>query len=96
MKTIAVKFRNIPLESGGFLTATVEGCLVANNGSPTLRRPQIIIHLPKNNQTWVDGGFVDYDGRTYHVIGVTARQMDANTPSPWDRYAIAEEIKAFN
>ena len=54
-----------------------------------------MIHLPKADSSVVDGGFVDYEGESYHVVGTTAKQMDANTPTKWNRYAIAERIKAL-
>ena len=93
LETMSVTFKNRPTEDGGVETFTVAGCMVANNGSPTSARPQILIHLPKKDSHEVDGSFVEYDGHTWHVIGTTARQMDGNTPSAWNRYAIAERIR---
>ena len=94
MKTTKVKFKNRPTD-GGVETVEVSGCLVANNGSPNVSRPQILIHLPKAFKGEVDGSFVDYDGEEYHVVGTTAADMDENTPTKWDRYAIAERIIAL-
>ncbi len=90
-----IKFKNRPLETGGFETFTIKDCLVANNGSPNASRPQILIHLPKTDQRPVDGAFVTYNGQDYHVVDTTAPQMDGNTPTRWDRYAIAERIRAL-
>lgn len=90
----SVKFKNYPTPSG-LQTFTVEDCLIANNGTPNTNRPQILIHLPRIDDHDVTGSFVDYDGHEYFVIGVTARQMDGNTPTRWDRYAIAERIIAL-
>lgn len=95
MKTISVEFKNRPTETGGLETFTVDGCLVANNGSPNATRPQILIHLPKTDTHVVDGAFVAYEGHSYHVVGTTAKQMDDNTPTKWNRYAVAERIIAL-
>lgn len=94
MNTIAVEFKNRPTASG-FETFTIQDCLVANNGTPNASRPQILIHLPKNDDHEVEGSFVSYEGYDWHVIGTTVPQMDANTPTRWNRYAIAERIKAL-
>lgn len=93
MKTISITFKNRPTEEGGVESFTVDGCLVYPNGSPTSSRPQIAIHLPKADARRVDGAFVDYDGESWHVIGTTAVKQNENTPSNWNRYAIAERIK---
>lgn len=95
MKTTTIKFVNHPEENGTLTKEiTVAGCLVAQNGSPTGRRPEILIHLPRTFTGAVDGSFVNFEGFTYHVIGTTiqATSMDANKPTPWNRYAIAEKI----
>lgn len=92
MKTTTVKFKNHPTPYG-FEDIEISDCLIANNGSPNASRPQILIHLPKTDNHDVDNSFVDYDGHWWHVIGTTARQMDSNTPTLWNRYAIAERIK---
>lgn len=94
MKTLSVTFKNKPT-SAGLETFTINDCMVANNGSPNTSRPQILIHLPKTDSHVVDGAFVSYDGHDYHVIGTTAAQMDENTPTKWNRYAIAERIIAL-
>ena len=94
MKTLSVTFKNKPT-SVGLETFTINDCMVANNGSPNTSRPQILIHLPKTDSHVVDGAFVSYDGYDYHVIGTTAAQMDENTPTKWNRYAIAERIIAL-
>ncbi len=96
MKTIAVKFKNHPTPDGGLETFTINGCLIANNGSPNASRPQILIHLPSSDKRAVDGAWVSYDGHDWHVIGTTAAQMADNTPPLWDRYAIAERIRFCN
>ncbi len=93
MKTLSVEFKNKPNDDGTIETFTIEGCLIANTGSPTAKRPQIQIHLPKTDTRDVDGAFVEYSGHDYHVVGTTATQMDSNTPTPWNRYAIAERIR---
>lgn len=90
----SVTFKNIPTVNG-LQTVTIEDCLVANNGSPNAPRPQILIHLPKIDDHCVDGGFVSYAGYDWHIIGTTVAQMDGNTPTRWDRYAIAERIIAL-
>ena len=89
-----ITFKNHPTEDG-FETFTIKDCLIANNGSPNASRPQIIIHLPKTDKHNVEGSFVSYDGYEYHVVGVTVPQMDNNTPTRWNRYAIAERIIAL-
>lgn len=94
MRTTKITFKNRPTD-GGFETVEVEDCLVANNGSPNVRRPQILIHLPKTFKGEVDGSFVEYEGEEYHVVGTTAADMDDNTPTKWNRYAIAERIIAL-
>lgn len=93
MKTLTVEFKNRPREDGTLETFSIQDCMVANNGSPTSSRPQILIHLPKTDRHEVEGAFVEYDEQTWHVIGVTARQMEGNTPTKWDRYAIAERVR---
>lgn len=91
MKTLDINFKNRPNPDGTITPSILaKGCLVANNGSPTMDRPQILIHLPKTFIDPVGGAWVDYDGHSYHVIGVAAPQMDSNTPTNWNRYAIAE------
>lgn len=90
----SVIFKNHPTPQG-LETITIDDCLIANNGSPNVRRPQILIHLPKTDKHEVDGSFVDYGGYSWHVIGTTVEQMDGNTPSRWNRYAIAERIRAL-
>ena len=94
MKSLTLTFKNYPMV-GRFDTFAIKDCMVANNGTPNIGRPQIIIHLPKTDSHDVNGSFVNYDGHDYHVVGTTARQMDDNTPTRWNRYAIAERIKAL-
>lgn len=89
-----VTFKNHPTEEG-FEDITINDCLIANNGSPNASRPQILIHLPQSDSHAVEGSFVSYEGHEYHVVGVTAPQMDKNTPTRWNRYAIAERIRAL-
>jgi hypothetical protein len=89
-----VTFKNHPT-ANGLETFSIDDCLIANNGTPNTIRPQILIHLPNTTNKEVDGSFVSYDGYDWHVIGTTAAQMDSNTPTRWNRYAIAERIKAL-
>lgn len=91
---VKVTFKNHPTASG-FETFTVDDCLIANNGSPNAMRPQILIHIPKTDNHDVNNSFVDYEGYEWHVIGTTVPQMDGNTPTRWNRYAIAERIIAL-
>lgn len=90
----AVTFKNRPTQYG-FETFVIEDCLIANNGTPNASRPQILIHLPKIDNHIVDGSFVTYEGYDWYVIGTTVEQMDGNTPTRWNRYAIAERIRAL-
>lgn len=55
MKSIPVTFKNKPMPDGTVVTFTMEGCLVANTGSPTTAKPQIMIHLPKTDNRDVNG-----------------------------------------
>ena len=87
-------FKNHPT-ANGFETFTIDDCLIANNGSPNASRPQILIHLPKTDEHVVDGSFVEYEGYQWFVVGTTVPQMDGNTPTRWNRYAIAERIIAL-
>lgn len=89
-----VLFKNRPTPEG-LETFIIEDCLIANNGSPNASRPQILIHIPKTSNREVDGSFVNYEGHDWHVIGTTVAQMDGNTPTRWNRYAIAERIIAL-
>lgn len=89
-----ITFKNHPTTTG-FETFTIADCLVANNGSPNIARPQILIHLPRTDEHEVTGSFVTYAGHDWHVVGVTVPQMDSNTPTRWNRYAIAERIIAL-
>lgn len=93
MKGITVEFKNHPDGNGGLETFSISDCLIANNGSPNATRPQILIHLPKTDSHVVDGAWVNYNGFSWHVVGTTTPQMDENTPTRWNRYAIAERIK---
>lgn len=91
---LTITFKNHPT-ANGFETFSVDDCLVANNGTPNLDRPQILIHLPKTDNHDVNNSFVNYEGYDWHIIGTTVQQMDGNTPTRWNRYAIAERIKAL-
>ena len=71
---------------------SVPGCTIAPHGDPTTGRPRIAIHLPKSFTEDVNGSWVNYDDNYYHVIGTTAPNMAENTPTPWNRYAVAEKI----
>lgn len=93
MKGIAIEFKNHPDSNSGVETFVIQDCLIANNGSPNATRPQILIHLPKADSRKVDGAWVNYNGFSWHVIGTTTPQMDENTPTRWNRYAIAERIR---
>lgn len=90
----SVTFKNHPTAEG-LETFTIDDCLIANNGSPNVNRPQILIHIPKTSNKAVDGAFVSYEGYEWHVVGTTVAQMDGNTPTRWNRYAIAERIIAL-
>ena len=92
MKGITVKFKNKPLENGTLSTFEIEDCLVAQNGSPAAVRPQITIHLPKDDTHDVEGAWVEYEGQMFHVVGSTVPSIKENTPTRWNRYAIAEKI----
>ena len=89
-----VTFRNHPTPDG-FESFTIDDCLIANNGSPNASRPQILIHLPKTDNHVVDGSFVRHEGHDWFVVGTTVSQMNENTPTRWNRYAIAERIIAL-
>lgn len=91
---IEITFKNHPT-ADGLETFTINDCLVANNGTPNMPRPQILIHLPKTDAHDVNGAFVSYGGYDWHVVGTTVAQMDGNTPTRWNRYAIAERIIAL-
>lgn len=93
MKGIEINFMNRP-NSDGTITKSIviADCLIAQSGSPTIRKPQVTVHLPKASQERVDGAWFSYDGNMYHVIGTTAKSMDDNTPTRWNRYAIAERV----
>lgn len=91
---VSVTFKNHPT-ADGLETFTIDDCLVANNGSPNASRPQILIHIPKASDKDVNGAFVSYEGYEWHVVGTTVAQMDGNTPTRWNRYAIAERIIAL-
>lgn len=91
---VSVTFKNHPTPTG-LESFTISDCLIANNGSPNASRPQILIHIPKTDNHEVDGSFVRYEGHDWHVVGTTVAQMDGNTPTRWNRYAIAERIIAL-
>ena len=83
---IEITFKNHPT-ADGLETFTIKDCLVANNGTPNMPRPQILIHLPKTDTHDVNGAFVSYGGYDWHVVGTTVAR--------WNRYAIAERIIAL-
>ena len=91
---VSVTFKNHPTTEG-LETFTIDDCLIANNGSPNVNRPQILIHIPKTDNHDVNNSFVSYEGYEWHVIGTTVAHMDGNTPTRWNRYAIAERIIAL-
>ena len=88
-------FKNCPREDGTFETFEVADCLVGQYGSPQSSRPQIQIHLPKTCDKIVDGSWVDWQGENWYVKATTIKQMESNTPTRWDRYAIAEAITTW-
>lgn len=94
MKTTTILFKNVPQDNGDLASFEVAGCLIAQNGSPTARRPEILIHLPKKFKGKVDGGWIDLEDHSYHITGTTVKvdSMIENKPTPWNRYAIAERI----
>ena len=95
MITTTIDFINRPNPDGTITPkVTVPGCLFAQNGGPTGTRPEIIVHLPKSFDGEVDGAWINLENHSYHVIGTTikATPMDANKPTPWNRYCIAERI----
>jgi hypothetical protein len=85
-------FKNRPNEDGTLSNFTIKDCLIAQNGTPTTKRPQVLVHLPKTDSNKVEGAWFDYEGYTYHVIGMTAPGIIENTPTRWNRYCIAEKI----
>lgn len=94
-KTTTVDFINRPNPDGTVTKKiSVPGCLIAQNGTPTANRPEIIIHLPKKFNDSVEGAWVNIDGGSYHVIGTTVRlsEMDSNKPTDFGRYVVAEKI----
>lgn len=91
--TTTIIFFNRPNADGTVTEQIVaNGCLIAQNGSPTALRPQVLIHLPKSFVEKVDGAWVKIEGNDYHVIGTKIREMEANTPTAFNRYAIAEQV----
>ena len=95
MQGTTIDFVNKPNADGTITPKiSVDDCLIAQNGSPTTRRPEILIHLPKKFKGEVEGAWVNLEGHSYHVIGTTikAESMEKNKPTRWDRYCIAERI----
>ena len=93
--TTTIEFINRPNDDGTITESIrVDGCLFSQNGSPTGTRPELLIHLPRTFTEEVNGAWVNLEGHSYHVIGTTiqAKPMDANKPTPWNRYCIAERI----
>lgn len=89
---IDITFKNRPNEDGTLSTLTVKDCLIAQSGSPATRRPQVTVHLPKSDNSNVNGAWFDYEGSTYHVIGTTAPGIAENVPTRWNRYVVAENV----
>ena len=92
MRTVDITFKNRPNADGSLTSLVVKGCLIAQNGSPTASRPEILIHLPKTFKDSVAGAWVEWDGGNYHVIGITVRGVEDNVPTAWNRYVVAEKI----
>lgn len=97
MTGMDIKFMNRPNDDGTVSTFTIEDCLIAPNGAPTVTRPQVTVHLPKSSEESVRGAWFEYDGDTFHVVGptqhgTTPQLMKPNTPTRWNRYCIAERI----
>lgn len=92
MKGIEINFKNRPNEDGTVSNLTIQNCLIAQNGTPTTNRPQVLVHLPKNDENTVAGAWFDYEGSTYHVIGTSVPGIAVNVPTEWNRYCIAEKI----
>lgn len=95
MITTTIEFVNRPNPDGTITEQIkVAGCLIAQNGSPTGLRPEIIVHLPRTFTEEVNGSWINLEDHSYHVIGTTVqtKPMDANKPTPWNRYCIAERI----
>lgn len=95
MKTTTIDFINRPNADGSVTERiSVAGCLIAQNGSPTADRPEILIHLPRTFKESVADAWVNLEDHSYHVIGTSVKveSMDSNKPTPWDRYVIAERI----
>lgn len=92
MKGITINFKNRPNENGTVSNFTIVDCLVAQSGSPTLQRPQVLVHLPKTDDSSVEGAWFEYEGSSYHVIGTTSPSIADNTPTRWNRYSIAEKV----
>lgn len=89
---VTINFKNRPNNDGTLSNVTIKDCLIAQSGAPTARRPQVLVHLPKTDTSVINGAWFDYDGFTYHVIGTTAKSIEDNTPTRWNRYCIAEKI----
>lgn len=87
-----IYFKNKPNDDGTLSNIKIRDCLISQNGSPAALRPQVTVHLPKKDTSNVEHAWFEYDGSTYHVIGQTAKSMDDNTPTRWNRYIIAEKI----
>lgn len=92
---IAVKFKNHQKPDGTFETFTVEDCLVGQYGSPQSSKQQIEIHLPKTCDKDVNYSWAEYRGEDWYVKGTTVKQIESNTPTRWDRYAIAERVETW-
>lgn len=92
IKGIDIEFKNKPNADGTLSSFTIKDCLISQNGAPGTRKPQVTIHLPKGDSASVDGAWLEYAGNTYHVIGEAVPSIKENTPTRWDRFAIAEKI----
>jgi len=89
---VDINFVNRPNPDGTVSNLTIKDCLVAQSGSPTARRPQVTVHLPKADNSNVSDAWFSYDGAMYHVVGTAAKSIADNTPTRWNRYCIAEKV----
>lgn len=92
MTGVEVQFKNKPNDDGTLSDHIIADCLIAQNGSPTGTRPQIIVHIPKSDETDVQDSWINYRGGSYHVIGATVPGIQQNIPTRWNRYVVAEKI----
>ena len=93
MTGVDIEFKNQPQNDGSVKSFTVKNCLVYPSGDPAASRPRIMIHLPKADMADVIDSWVSYNNYDWHVIGMAAPTMDNNTPTPWNRFAVAERVR---